>query len=266
MKQDHQSMESQMLNVNITDGIGVLTINNPPLNSLPGELLKSLEQSFEELAKNKSVKVVILTGSGKAFAIGVDIDALVGCASAEEASNISRVAQEALMKIEQCPKPVIAAISGFCMGGGLELALSCHMRFASDRSIFGMPELRFGLIPAFGGSYRLPATLGTGRALQMILSSEKINSQEAKSLGIENDVFPADTMMEKVRGIASKMTNFSSASMRMAINAVLSARFAGMKETMDTESSNIGKLYDMHDLKEGVYAYLEKRKPNFIDS
>jgi len=136
MKQDHQAMESQKLTLNITDGIGVLSINNPPLNSLPGELLKSLEQSFEELAKDKRVKVIILTGSGKSFATGVDIEELVGCPSAEEASNISRVGQEALLKIEQCPKPVIAAISGFCMGGGLELALSCHMRFASDRSIF----------------------------------------------------------------------------------------------------------------------------------
>ncbi len=211
MKQDHQPMESQKLTVNITDGIGVLSINNPPLNSLPGELLKSLEQSFEELAKDKRVKVIILTGSGKSFATGVDIEELVGCPSAEAASNISGVGQEALLKIEQCPKPVIAAISGFCMGGGLELALSCHMRFASERSIFGMPELKFGLIPAFGGSYRLPATIGTGRALQMILSSEKINSQEARSLGIVNDVFPANTLMEKVKSIALKMTELSSA-------------------------------------------------------
>jgi len=259
-------MESQKLTLNITEGIGVLTINNPPLNSLPGDLLKSLEQHFEELAKDKRVKVIILTGSGKSFATGVDIEELVGCPSAGEASNISRVGQEALLKIEQCPKPVIAAISGFCMGGGLEMALSCHMRFASERSIFGMPELRFGLIPAFGGSYRLPATIGTGRALQMILSSEKIGSQEARSLGIVNDIFPADTLMDKVKSIASKMTELSSASMRMAIDSVLSARFTGIKERMDTESSYIGNLYDMHDLKEGVYAYLEKRKPDFIDS
>jgi enoyl-CoA hydratase len=158
---------------------------------------------------------------------------------------------------------VIAAIHGFCLGGGLELALSCHMRFASDKSIFGMPEIQIGLLPAFGGSYRLPATIGCGKALQMIFTAQKINSSQALELRLVNDVFPADSILDEVRKIALQMCKYSSATMRFVLQTMLNGRFTGIGETMKAESEAVGKLYDMNDLKEGVFAWIEKRKPNF---
>lgn len=258
-------MDNHKIIKEVSDGIALITICNPPLNSLPGELLKELANCINELIHNPQVKVIIITGTGKSFATGADINEMGQVKSAEEAADISKLGQSVLTKIEQCPKPVIAAIHGFCLGGGLELALSCHLRFASEKSIFGMPEIQIGLIPAFGGSYRLPAIVGTGKALQMILTAQKLNSSEALALGLVNNLFPAESLLENVKKIAMQMTKASSATMRFALKSVLKARFTSLTETMNFESKSVGKLYDMHDLKEGVHASLEKRKPNFTD-
>jgi enoyl-CoA hydratase len=258
-------MNHPNLSVEILEKIAIVKIDNLPANSLTGELLKSLDSCIADFYHNQEVKVVIITGSGKSFATGADIDEMGQVKSDEEAADISKLGQSVFMKIEQCPKPVIAAIHGFCLGGGLELALSCHMRFASEKSIFGMPEIQVALIPAFGGSYRLPAIVGTGKALQMILTAQKLNSSEALALGLVNTLFPVESLLGNVKKIALQMTKASSASMRFTLETVLNARFATLTETMNTESESVGKLYNMHDLKEGVYARLEKRKPNFTD-
>jgi enoyl-CoA hydratase len=250
---------------NIADGIAVVSINNPPVNSLPGYIMLELEKCINQLTNDSNVKVIIITGTGKTFATGADISEMGDVKSATQASSISVTGQRAFSRIEQCPKPVIAAIHGFCFGGGLELALSCHMRFASDKCIFGMPEIQIGLLPAFGGSYRLPAIVGTGKALQMILTAQKLNSSEALALGLVNTLFPAESLLENVKKIAMQMTKASSATMRFALESVLKARYNTLTEIMNFESESVGKLCDMHDLKEGVSAWIEKRKPNFMD-
>jgi enoyl-CoA hydratase len=258
-------MDNHKIEIEVADGIAIITIKNPPLNSLPGELLNNLGTCFDELKNNPAVKVIILTGTQNSFATGADINEMKQVKSAGEAANISKLGQSVFTKIEQCPKPVIAAIHGFCLGGGLELALSCHIRFASEKSVFGMPEIQIGLIPAFGGSYRLQAIIGTGKALQMILTAQKLNSGEALALGLVNSLFPPETLLENVKKIALQITKASSASMRFTLETIMKARFSTLTEAMNAESETIEKLYDMHDLKEGVHAWLEKRKPNFID-
>lgn len=258
-------MENGKIECKTADGTAVVTINNPPVNSLPGYLLLALGKCMDQLANDSQVKVIIITGSGKTFATGADIHEMGDVKSAGEASDISRTGQKVFDRIEQCPKPVIAAIHGFCFGGGLELALSCHMRFASDKSFFSMPEIQVGLLPAFGGSYRLPATIGYGKALQMILTAQKINSSQAHDFHLVNEVFPAELMLEKVKTIANQMCRYSSATMRFILQTVLNGRFTGIGETMKAESEAVGKLHDMNDLREGVFAWLEKRKPNFKD-
>jgi len=259
-------MNYPYLLIDISEKIAVVEINNPPGNSLTGELLKSLDFCMADFYHNQEVKAIIITGTGKSFATGADIKEMSLAKTAGEAANISKLGQSVFTKIEQCSKPVIAAIHGFCLGGGLELALSCHMRFASDKSIFGMPEIQIGLLPAFGGSYRLPATIGYGKALQMIFTAQKINSSQALELRLVNEVFPADSMLEEVRKIAVQMCKYSSATMRFGLQTVLNGRFTGITETMLAESEAVGKLYDMNDLKEGVFAWIEKRKPNFKDN
>jgi enoyl-CoA hydratase len=246
-------------------GVAIVSIDRPPVNSLPGYLMVELEKSIEQLAGDSQIKVIIITGTGKTFASGADINEMACVKSAAEARAISETGQKTYLKIEQCPKPVIAAIHGLCFGGGLELALSCHMRFASDKTIFSMPEIQIGLLSAFGGSYRLPAAIGYGRALQMMLTAQKINSSQALSFGLVNDVFPAESMIDEVRKIALQMCKYSSATMRYILQTALKGRFAEMNETLKAEAEAVGKLYDMNDLKEGVFAWIEKRKPNFKD-
>lgn len=258
-------MEYQKLKVEINEKVGLITIDNPPLNSLPGELLRNLDLCFKQLADDKNVKVIILTGAGKSFATGADIAEMGECKSAHEASEMSRLGQKVFRNIERCPKPIIAAINGFCLGGGLELALSCHIRIASDKCVFGMPEIQIGMIPAFGGSFRLPAIIGTSRAFQMILTAEKIDSNEAKSLRLVNSIFSPETLLDNAQRLARTISKMSSASIRLAQNTILGARFSNLDDTMRLEASSVGELYDLHDLREGVHAYLEKRKPEFLD-
>jgi enoyl-CoA hydratase len=220
---------------------------------------------MKELDQDKNVKIIIITGKGRLFASGADISEMGRCKTSIQAKEMSQLGQKVFLNIENSSKPVIAAINGFCLGGGLELALSCHIRIASDNSIFGMPEIYLGMIPAFGGSYRLPGIVGTSRAIQMILTGDKINSKEAMAIGLVSMIIPKKELLDEVRKIAGKITGKSSASVRLALRSVFSGIGKDIVSAMEIESSGVGELYDMHDLKEGVYAFLEKRKPDFTD-
>ena len=258
-------MDNSNLLIEISEKIAVLTIKNPPGNCLSGELLIALDSYIIELNHDKKVKVIIITGEDRIFATGADVVEMGACKTAEEARGMSELGQKVFLNIENNPKPVIAAINGFCLGGGLELALSCHIRLCSDQAVIGMPEICLGMIPAFGGSYRLPKIIGSSRALQMILTGEKIKSADAMRIGLVNMVFPRDTLMEDVKKIAGKMTGKSSASMRLILRSVYAGANKDIRTALETESSGVAELYDMHDLVEGVHAFLEKRKPDFTD-
>jgi len=258
-------MSYSNLSTDISDKIALVTIINPPGNCLSGELLMNLDSCIIELIQNKNVKVIIITGKGKVFATGADVAEMGRCKTAAQASGMSQLGQNVFLNIENSPKPVIAAINGFCLGGGMELALSCHIRIASDQTVMGMPEIYLGMIPAFGGSYRLPKAIGSSRALQMILTGEKIKAGEAMSSGLVNMLFPKEKLIEEAIKIAEKITGKSSASIRLALRSVVLGTGNDIITAMEIESSGVGELYDMHDLKEGVYAFLEKRKPDFTD-
>jgi enoyl-CoA hydratase len=225
----------------------------------------NLDNCIKKLNQDKNVKIIIITGKGRLFASGADISEMGKCKTSIQAKEMSQLGQKVFLNIENSSKPVIAAINGFCLGGGLELALSCHIRIASDKSIFGMPEIYLGMIPAFGGSYRLPRIVGISRAMQMILTGDKINSKEAMAIGLVSMIIPKKELLEEVRKIAGKITGKSSASIRLALRSVFLGIGKDIISAMEIESSGVGELYDMHDLKEGVYAFLEKRKPDFTD-
>jgi len=258
-------MSHPHLSTEISEKIAVVVINNPPWNCLSGELLMNLDSCFRELNQDKSVKVIIITGEGRLFASGADIAEMGRCETAEQAREMSKLGQKVFLNIENSPKPVIAAINGFCLGGGLELALSCHIRIASENSVFGMPEIYLGMIPAFGGSYRLPRIIGTSGALEMILTGDKIKSDEALAIGLVNRIIPREILMNEVKKIAGKMTGKSSASIRLALRSVFHGLGTDIVNAMEIESAGVAELYNMHDLIEGVHAYLEKRKPDFTD-
>jgi enoyl-CoA hydratase len=253
------------LSIEISEKIAIVTINNPPGNSLSGEVLKDIDSCINGLNENPDVKVIIFTGNGRIFATGADITEMGRCKSAEQAMEMSRLGQNVFFKIENSQKPVLAVINGFCLGGGLEFAISCHMRIASEHSVFGMPEITIGMIPAFGGSRRLPGIVGRGKALQMILTGEKILSQEALTIGLVNFIVPADKLMDEAKKLALKITGKSSLSIKHALRSVISGSYTDIGTAMEIESSCVGEMYNGHDLIEGVTAYLEKRKPDFLD-
>jgi enoyl-CoA hydratase len=255
----------EFLQLEIADKIATVSLNNPPGNSLRMGLLQELDHLLDELHSNKEVKVILITGAGKTFASGADIEEISRLASPSQAQEMSAFGQKVFLKLERGTKPVIAAINGFCLGGGLELAMSCHVRIASDRALLGLPEIALGIIPGFGGTQRLPRIVGMSKATEMILSGEPIRAEEALAAGLVSKVVPKDTLIEETRKFAAKITSKSSPAMAKALWSIGQGMQVDIVRAMDIESACFGDLYGTHDMKEGVAAFLEKRKPNFQD-
>ncbi len=258
-------MSYQFLQSEIADKIAILSLNNPPGNSLKMPLLQELDRMLDEMFSNRDVRVIVVTGAGKMFASGADIEEISRLTDAGQAKDMSSFGQRVFLKLENGPKPVIAAINGFCLGGGLELAMSCHMRIASDRALMGLPEITLGIIPGFGGTQRLPRIVGMSKATEMILNGEPIRSEEALAIGLVNKVVPKDSLIDDARKTAAKMTGKSANGVMMALRAIALGSRVDIERAMDVESACFGELYGTPDMKEGLAAFLQKRKPNFQD-
>ncbi|MGV8914201.1 MAG: enoyl-CoA hydratase/isomerase family protein [Kaistella sp.] len=240
----------------------IICINRPEsLNALNAQTIKELSEAFGNLNADKDIRVIILTGSGeKSFVAGADIKEFsdYGTAAAED---LSRKGQEILFdKIENLHKPVIAAVNGFALGGGLELAMACHIRYASENAKLGLPEVTLGLIPGYGGTQRLPKLVGKGLANEMIFSAKMISAQRAKEIGLVNDVFAAEELLTKTKELATTISRNSPMAVAKAIEAV---NQSDTGSGFETEIKSFGELFEMEDKKEGVAAFLEKRKPSF---
>ena len=242
----------------------IVTINRPEkLNALNKETIQELHQTFNSLDKDKDVRAIILTGSGeKAFVAGADISEFAHFSSAE-GEKLAAHGQEILFNfIENLSTPVIAAVNGFALGGGLELAMSCHFRVASLNAKMGLPEVALGVIPGYGGTQRLAQLVGKGRALEMILSANMIDANTALNYGLVNHVVEQAELLPFTKKIAAKICNNSSMAIAKAIEAV-NANYLYDVNGFDTEIINFGYCFSTEDFKEGTTAFLEKRKPNF---
>jgi len=242
--------------------IAVITINRPEsLNALNAKTIKEISSALQELVSDDEVRVIILTGSGeKSFVAGADIKEFSDL-NQEKAEQLARNGHNTLFnKIENLSKPVIAAVNGFALGGGLELAMSCHIRYASENAKLGLPEVTLGLIPGYGGTQRLPKLVGKGIANEMIFSAKMITAQKAKEIGLVNEVFPIEELLEKTKELAKTIANNSPMAISKAIQAT---NLSDTDKGFETEIKNFGELFEMDDKKEGVSAFLEKRKPNF---
>jgi len=251
----------------IREGISLLTINRPEkLNALNIETISQLHQELVAAAKNSEVRGVILTGAGqKAFVAGADISEFSGF-SQQEGAKLSRDGHELLFNfIENFPKPVLAAVNGFALGGGFELALACHLRMASHNAKFGLPELTLGLIPGYGGTQRLSQLAGKGRALELILTSDMIDAEKASAYGILNGTTTQESLLENSFALMKKITAKPALALQAAIKSVVS-QYLPDHNGYETEINEFGKLFTSADFKEGVSAFLEKRKPNFTGS
>jgi enoyl-CoA hydratase len=257
-------MSFENLLLNIQNSIAVVTINRPDkLNALNKKTLSELETVFQKLKDDDSVKVVIITGGGeKAFVAGADITELnkLDMIGAKEfAENGQRV----FNIIQNFDKPVIAAVNGFALGGGSELALACHFRIASENARFGQPEINLGIIPGYGGTQRLTRLINSGLAMEYILTGDMIDSAEALRIGLVNKVFPQKELLDKVREIAGKIASKGMHAIRYSIKAVNAASQMSLNEGQTFEAGLFALVCGTEDAKEGTSAFLEKRKPEF---
>lgn len=246
----------------IEENIATVTINRPEsLNALNSKTILELSSIFDKLNNNSEVRVIILTGSGeKSFVAGADIKEFADFGTSD-AEHLARNGQEILFnKIENLSKPVIAAVNGFALGGGLELAMSCHIRYASENAKLGLPEVTLGLIPGYGGTQRLPKLVGKGWANELIFSAKMIPAEKAKEIGLVNEVYSLEELLPKTKELAKIIARNSPMGISKAIKAV---NLYDTDSGFETEMKSFGELFEMKDKKEGVAAFLEKRKPVF---
>jgi enoyl-CoA hydratase len=257
-------MNYENLLVAIENKIALVTLNRPAkLNALNKNTLGELHAAFTDLENNEAVQVIILTGSGeKAFVAGADIAEFADFSAAQGTQLAAEGHQKVFDHIENMKKPVIAAVNGFALGGGLELAMACHFRVASDNAKMGLPEVTLGLIPGYGGTQRLPQLVGKGRAMEMILTATMITATEAKEYGLINHVVPQTELIEFCQGLAQKIIKNAPIALTEAITAINSS-FDKTKNGYETEINAFGRLFGTADFKEGTTAFLEKRKANF---
>jgi len=261
----------QNIRTEVEDRIALLTIDHPPVNSFNTEVIRELDEAIDELMDDDEVKAIVVTGGGtNAFVAGADIPEIQELLEnpedgyAEARAFIER-GQGVNLKIETSTKPVIAAINGFCLGGGLELAMACHMRICSDRARLGQPEINLGLIPGWGGTQRLARIVGKAKALEMTLTGDMITAQEAYRIGLVNKVVPAGAILKESRGLARKIVSKSKLPVAATLRAVTKGVEVSIEEGLEIEKEQFVGLADSEDVREGVSAFLEKRQPEFKD-
>lgn len=257
-------MEYKNILLNIEEQIATITFNRPKvLNAMNYEVLGEIYDAVTACAKDENVKALILTGAGdKAFVAGADISQMQNSTSVE-ILQLMELGHRTMRLIETMPKPSIAAVNGFALGGGTEIALACDIRFASEKAVFGQPEILIGVIPGWGGTQRLPRLVGMGIAKEMILSGVQINAQRAYEIGLVNKVFPADKLLEETKNFAKKIANLPAFALKMAKNAMNYGFDMSLDNASALEIGAIAQCFATEDQKEGMKAFLEKRKPVF---
>jgi enoyl-CoA hydratase len=250
--------------IDFKDTVATVTINRPDvLNALNAETTLELGRAVDSLAADDRFHVLIITGAGEqAFVAGADIGVLATY-DPVEAREAARLGQSTFDKIEECGKPVIAAINGYALGGGCELALACHIRFAAEGAQIGLPEINLGVIPGHGGTQRLARLIGKSAAIELICSGAHVNTTDAVRIGLVNAVHPADSLMEAVYEFASKLASKPRIAMRYALEAVNQGMNMTLKEGQAIEADLFGLCFATEDQTEGMSAFLEKRKANW---
>jgi enoyl-CoA hydratase len=253
----------EFLKLKKEDFIADISINHAPANALSSNVLKELSTLLDQLETDEDVRAIVLHGEGRFFSAGADIKEFVGVPSSKEFSLLAERGQQLFERIETFNKPVIAAIHGAALGGGLELAMSCHLRLVTEEAKLGLPELQLGIIPGFGGTQRLPKYVGTGRALEMMLTSEPISGAEAVQLGLANHSYPEESIIEEARKLAAKFAQKSPLTVKAVISLLNAAKTQAYTSGIQQEAGWFGEIFESADAKEGISAFIEKRKPTF---
>ena len=256
-------MSYQSLTLEVSDRIATLTVNRPDkLNALNDATIGELGAAIDEVRLRDDIAGLIITGAGRAFIAGADISELAG-KSSSEAKLLARRGQEIFRQYETSSKPVIAAVNGFALGGGCELALACHIRIASEKAKFGQPEVKLGTCPGYGGTQRLARLVGKGRAIQLITTAEMIDAAEAYRIGLVNKVVPPEDLMSAANEMMKQIVANGPLAVALSIDAIDRGLDMSLDEGMDLEADHFGALAATEDMNEGTKAFLEKRTPVF---
>jgi enoyl-CoA hydratase len=256
-------MVFDLLLYSTADRIATITINRPDkLNALNGALIGELGAAIDNAVADPEVAGVILTGAGRAFVAGADISELADQTPVGGVQR-ARFGQEIFGRFERSPKPVIAAVNGFALGGGCELAMACHLRIASEAAKFGQPEVKLGILPGYGGTQRLPRLIGMGRALQLLMTAEVIDAAEAYRIGLVNKVVSADALLTTARAMLTLMLANGPLAIAACIDAVRRGQDMALDDALAYEAAHFGTLSSTQDMREGMQAFLAKRAPTF---
>jgi enoyl-CoA hydratase/carnithine racemase len=258
--------ERQFVKTSIEDRVAVITIDHPPVNALNMATLAELGAAVDEVIADTGVKAVVVTGAGQVvFVAGADINEFTKVTTAEQARAISRETHALFRRIELAPKPFVAAINGLALGGGLELAMACHMRVIGDRAKVGQPEVNLGIIPGWGGTQRLARLVGKAKAIELILTGDSISAQEAYRLNLVNKVVPGGEVLKTSRDLARKIAGKGAVAVQAALKAISAGSELPLEDGLALETEQFGAIALSEDAREGVSAFLQKRQPNFQD-
>jgi Enoyl-CoA hydratase/carnithine racemase len=256
-------MPFKFLTLEVADRVATLRVNRPDkLNALNDATIAELGQAIDRIRVDDSIGGLLLSGTGRAFVAGADISEL-SSQTPVLAKARSRAGQDVFRRIETCPKPVIAVVNGFALGGGCELAMACHIRLASDAAKFGQPESKLGILPGFGGSQRLARLVGKGRAMQLLMTGEMIDAAEAYRIGLVNKVFPAAELMDGAKEMMKTILANGPLAVALCIEAIDRGLEMSLDEGLILEANHFGLLAATEDMREGMRAFLEKRTAAF---
>jgi len=245
------------------DGVAIITIARPPANALSRGIIAEVNAVLDEVENDDTVRVLVLHGEGRFFSAGADIKEFTEVVSGDEFSKLASNGQQVFERVETFSKPIIAAIHGAALGGGLELAMSCHLRFVTESAKLGLPELQLGLIPGFGGTQRLPRYVGVAKAAEMMFTSEPISGTEAVQWGLANRAFTDEALLEETLKVAKKIAKKSPVALKAAIQTLQYAKHASFYEGIEAEAKSFGTVFVSEDAKEGIQAFIAKREPVF---
>ncbi|KGR76839.1 enoyl-CoA hydratase [Ureibacillus sinduriensis] len=253
----------EFLSWKVEEGVAIVTIQRPPANALSRGLILEVDEMLNAAENDDAIRVIVLHGEGRFFSAGADIKEFTEVSSGEEFTQLSTSGQKVFERLESFTKPVIAAIHGAALGGGLELAMACHIRYVSHDAKLGLPELQLGLIPGFAGTQRLPRYVGVAKAAEMLFTSEPITGTEAVQSGLATRAFEAEELLPKSIEIAKKIALKSPVTLKATIEMLQYGKHQAYYDGVKAEAESFGTVFESEDAKEGIQAFLEKRKATF---
>ncbi|AMO86293.1 putative enoyl-CoA hydratase echA8 [Solibacillus isronensis B3W22] len=253
----------EFLSWKVEEGVAIATISRPPANALSQGLIHDVNALLDAVEEDENVRVIVLHGEGRFFSAGADIKEFTSVQSGKAFTGLAKNGQDVFERIETFSKPVIAAIHGAALGGGLELAMGCHMRFVTASAKLGLPELSLGLIPGFAGTQRLPRYVGVAKAAEMMFTSDPITGAEAVEWGLANRAFPDEEMLPETLKIARKIAKKSPIALKAAIQMLNYSKPSSYYDGVNAEANSFGEVFVSEDAKEGIQAFIEKREPVF---